>query len=279
MSELVLLAEAEGVATMVLNRPDKMNAFDLDMRAQFIAAIDAVAASPTVRVLVITGAGRAFSAGGDIGFMVRLKQQGATFEEGLGALVDTGRAGIAKLFALPIPTIAAVNGAAAGGGANLALACDLRIVSDRASFGQSFIKIGLHPDWGGTYFLPRLVGIARALELCWLGDQVDAAEALRVGLVHRVVAHDRLLDEARALAARLAAAPQTSVRAIKRTIRAGALRSLEECLEAEYETQAACWRSPDSDEGVRAFVERRAPSFGGPARGEFARTAGAASFE
>jgi 2-(1,2-epoxy-1,2-dihydrophenyl)acetyl-CoA isomerase len=263
MSDLILLAEDRGIATLVLNRPEKLNAFDLDMRDAFLAAIDAVAASATARVLVITGAGRAFCAGGDIAFMVRLQQEGRSFADGLGALVDTGRTGIHKLWSLPIPTLAAVNGAAAGGGANLALACDLRIASDRASFGQSFVKIGLHPDWGGTFFLPRLVGVNKALELGWLGDQVDAAEALRIGMVERVVAHDRLMDETRALAARLAAAPQGVVRAVKRTMRVGALRGLDACLAEEYETQGACWDDPDSAEGVRAFVERRAPSFAG----------------
>jgi 2-(1,2-epoxy-1,2-dihydrophenyl)acetyl-CoA isomerase len=271
MPDPVLLAEADGIATLVLNRPDKLNAFADEMREAFVAAIDAVAASATGRVLVITGAGRAFCAGGDVGFMVRLKQEGRSFDAGLGPLVDTGRTGIARLWALPIPTIAAVNGAAAGGGANLALACDLRVASDRASFGQSFVKIGLHPDWGGTYFLPRLVGVAKALELSWLGDQVDAAEALRIGMVERVVAHDRLMDEARALAARLAAAPRGVVRAIKRTMRAGALRGLDACLADEYETQAACWDDPDSTEGVRAFVERRAPVFGGAGEPDLAR--------
>ena len=262
MPDPILLAEDDGVATLVLNRPDKLNAFGDEMREAFVAAIDTIAANATARVLVITGAGRAFCAGGDVGYMVRLKEEQRPYEGGLGTLVDTGRTGIAKLFALPIPTIAAVNGAAAGGGANLALACDLRIASDRASFGQSFIKIGLHPDWGGTYFLPRLVGAAKAMELCWLGDQVEAAEALRIGMVNRVVAHDRLLDETRALASRLATAPQRSVRGIKRTIRAGMLRGLDECLADEHETQGGCWDDPDSTEGVRAFVERRAPAFG-----------------
>ncbi|MBI1796237.1 MAG: enoyl-CoA hydratase/isomerase family protein [Candidatus Eisenbacteria bacterium] len=262
MSDSILLAEADGVATLVLNRPDKLNAFADAMREAFIAAIDAVAASATARVLVITGAGRAFCAGGDVGFMARLKQEGRAFAGGLEPLVDTGRTGIAKLWALPIPTLAAVNGAAAGGGANLALACDLRIASDRASFGQSFVKIGLHPDWGGTYFLPRLVGVAKALELGWLGDQVDAAEALRIGMVERVLPHDRLLDETRALAARLAAAPPHVLRAVKRTMRAGLERGLDECLADELETQAMCWNHADSDEGIRAFAERRAPAFG-----------------
>jgi 2-(1,2-epoxy-1,2-dihydrophenyl)acetyl-CoA isomerase len=271
MADQILLAEAGGIATLVLNRPDKLNAFADEMREAFVEAIDAVAASATARALVITGAGRAFCAGGDVAFMARLKQEGRAFEGGLGPLVDTGRTGIAKLWALPIPTIAAVNGAAAGGGANLALACDLRVASDRASFGQSFVKIGLHPDWGGTYFLPRLVGVAKALELSWLGDQVDAAEALRIGMVERVVAHDRLIDETRALAVRLAAAPRGVVRAIKRTMRAGMLRGLDACLADEYETQGACWDDPDSTEGVRAFVERRAPVFGGAGEPDLVR--------
>jgi 2-(1,2-epoxy-1,2-dihydrophenyl)acetyl-CoA isomerase len=265
MSEQVLLAEADGVATLVLNRPEKLNAFADDMRGQFTAAIDAIAARPGVRVLVITGAGRAFCTGGDVGFMVGLKERGAAFEGGLSTLVTAGGRAITRLVSLPFPTIACVNGPAAGGGCNLALACDLRIASDRASFGESFVRIGLHADWGGTFFLPRLVGTARALELCWLGDMIDAAEALRIGLVNRVVPHERLSEETRALAARLAVAPQTSVRAAKRNLRASAGRTLDECLEAEFEAQAACWESADSDEGVRAFVEKRPAAFAGEA--------------
>jgi len=270
MPDQILLAEADGVATMVLNRPEKLNAFDDAMRSEFLVAIDALAARRDLRVLVITGAGRAFSAGGDVAYMVRLKQQGAAYEGGLGTLVDAGATAIRKIVALPCPTIACVNGPAAGGGANLALACDLRIASDRASFGQSFVKIGMHTDWGGSYYLPRLVGLAKALELCWLGDMIDASEALRLGLVNRVVPHDALETETRALAARLAAAPQTSVRAAKRNLRAGLARTLAECLDAEYQAQAACWESADSGEGVRAFVEKRAPSFAAGARDEAA---------
>jgi 2-(1,2-epoxy-1,2-dihydrophenyl)acetyl-CoA isomerase len=261
MSELVLLGEADGVATLVLNRPEKLNAFADDMREQFAAAIEAVATRSEVRVLVVTGAGRAFSAGGDVGHMVRLKERGAEFEGGLSMLVGAGGAVIQRLVSLPFPTIACVNGPAAGGGCNLALACDLRIASDRASFGESFVRIGLHLDWGGSYFLPRLVGTSKALELCWLGDMIEATEALRIGLVNRVVPHERLSEETRALAARLAAAPQTSVRATKRNLRASARRTLDECLEAEFEAQAACWASADSGEGVRAFVEKRTAAF------------------
>ena len=263
MSDQILLAESDGVVTLVLNRPDKLNAFDDAMRAQFLAAIEAVAARTEVRVLVITGAGRAFSAGGDVAYMVRLKQQRATYEAGLGTLVAAGTTAVSAIAALPFPTIACVNGPAAGGGANLALACDLRIASDRASFGQSFVKIGMHTDWGGSYFLPRQVGLAKALELCWLGDMVDAAEALRIGLVNRVVPHAALDEETRTLALRLSGAPQTSVRAARRNLRASMARTLDECLDAEYLAQGACWASADSEEGVRAFVEKRPPRFGG----------------
>src|SRR5262249_31515884 len=177
MSDHILLAEADGVATLVLNRPEKLNAFDDAMRGEFLAAMDALAERPGVRAVVITGAGRAFSAGGDVAYMVRLKQQGAAYEGGLGTLVAAGALAIARIAALPYPTLACVNGPAAGGGANLALACDLRIASERASFGQSFVKIGMHTDWGGSGSLPRLVGLARALELCWLGDLIDARGA------------------------------------------------------------------------------------------------------
>jgi len=262
MSDQILLAEADGVTTLVLNRPEKLNAFDDAMRGQFLSAIETVAAQSGIRALVITGAGRAFCAGGDVAYMVRLKQAEAAYEGGLGTLVAAGTAAISRIASLPFPTIACVNGPADGGGCNLALACDLRIASEHASFGQSFVKIGMHTDWGGSYFLPRLVGLSKALELCWLGDMVEAAEALRIGLVNRVVPHERLDEETRLLALRLATAPQTSVRAAKRNLHATMERTLGECLDAEYEAQGACWASADSDEGVRAFVEKRPPRYG-----------------
>ncbi len=264
MGQLVLLAESGGVATLVLNRPEKLNAFADDMREQLVEALDAAAGHGGIGALVITGAGRAFCAGGDIGHMAALKARGARFEE-LRPLVAAGRGAIERLAALPFPTIAAVNGPAAGAGLNLALACDLRIASAQASFGETFVRIGLHPDWGGTYFLPRLVGQARALELCWTGEVVDAAEALRIGLVNRVVAHDELVGAATALATRLAAAPRASVRLAKRTLGASFQRTLAQCLDAEIEAQAVCWASPDVAEGLEAFIAKRAPVFGAPA--------------
>jgi len=261
MPDLVLLDVRDGVATITLNNPDKLNAFTGDMREHMGAALDQVAADPSVRVLMITGAGRAFCAGGDVKHMVGLKQRGTGFEAML-PLLEAGRATVLRIDALPFPTIAAVNGPAAGGGMSLALACDLRIASDQATFCEAFTRIGLHVDWGGSYFLPRMVGLAKSLELCWLADVVDAGEALRVGLVNRVVPHAAFRDEVQALAARLAAAPQTSLRWTTRTLRAGCERGLAECIEAEIEGQAACWESPDSGEGIRAFIEKRTPVFG-----------------
>ncbi len=261
MSELVLSSVLDGIATLTLNNPAKLNAFAGDMREQMVAALDRIAADPSVRVLVITGAGRAFCAGGDVKHMVELKQRDAGFEE-LRPLLDAGRAVVTRLDALPFPTLAAVNGPAAGAGMNLALACDLRIASDQATFGESFARIGLHVDWGGSYFLTRLVGPAKAMELCWLADVIDALEAQSIGLVNRVIAQEQFAAEVDRIARRLAAAPETSVRLAKRTLRAAGGRTLSECLEAETEAQQQCWDSPDAAEGLRAFVEKRPAVFG-----------------
>jgi 2-(1,2-epoxy-1,2-dihydrophenyl)acetyl-CoA isomerase len=266
MSDPIRLERMDGVATITLDRPDALNAFAGDMRERLADALDAVAADDATRVLVVTGAGRAFCAGGDVRHMAGLAERGEPFEA-LAPLLDAGRAVITRLEALPIPTIAAVNGVAAGAGLNLALACDLRFASRTATFAASFVRIGLHPDWGGSWFLPRRVGIARALELCWTGEPVAADQAYAIGLVERVIEPEALAAETRAFAARLARAPQASVRAIKRTLRASLERTLDQALDAEVEAQRACWRTPDVAEGLRAFVEKRAPAFG-PKAGE-----------
>jgi 2-(1,2-epoxy-1,2-dihydrophenyl)acetyl-CoA isomerase len=250
-----------GIVTLTLDRPDQLNAFADDMREQLRDALEAAAARPDLRVLVLTGAGRAFCAGGDVRHMVALKQSDAGFDE-VEPLLALGAAIVSRIAALPCPTIAAVNGPAAGAGMNLALACDLRIASDRATFGETFVRIGLHPDWGGTYFLPRNVGLSKALELCWLGELIDAQEALRIGLANRVVPHDRLMEEVGTLARRLADSPQASIRQAKRTLTASRHRTLAECLSAEATAQAACWASGDVAEGLAAFVEKRPPRFG-----------------
>jgi len=278
VSESILHSYDSGVFTITLNRPEKLNAFAEDMRERLLDAIGLAETRPGVRVVVVTGAGRAFCAGGDIGFMraMRSAENGA---EEIHALLEAGSRAVARLAALPVPTIAALNGVAAGAGANLALACDLRIASDRASFGETFVKIGLQPDWGGTHHLPRLVGLSKALELAWLGDVIDAPEALRIGLVNRVVPHADFEGAVRDWATRLASAPQSAVRAIKHTMRAGANASLEACFALEDDAQMALWRSPDVTEGLEAFAERRDPVFEGALLGEAAPSRAARLFE
>ncbi len=261
MSEPNILVGVEGVVAVIkLNRPDKLNAFTGDMRERLVEALDHVAADREARVLVLTGAGKGFCSGGDIQHMVDLKSRGKGFDA-LEPLVDAGRAIVTRLAALEIPVIAAVNGVAAGAGMNLALACDVRLASSEARFGETFVKIGLHPDWGGTYHLTRLAGTAAALDLCWTGEVIDADEALRLGLVQRVYPAKSFAKDWREYVARLAAAPVTSLRAAKRTLRAALGRTLEQCLDAESRAQAACWASVDSTEGLAAFVEKRAASF------------------
>jgi 2-(1,2-epoxy-1,2-dihydrophenyl)acetyl-CoA isomerase len=276
----VLLEIAAGVAVATLNRPEKLNAFAGDMREQLVARLDEVAARGDVRVLVITGAGKAFCAGGDVDHMASLAGRGAPFEE-LAPLLEAGEAVVRRLADLPMPVIAALNGVAAGAGANLALACDVRFASEAAKLGETFVKIGLHPDWGGTYHLARLAGVAKALDLCWTGELVPADEALRLRLVQRVWPAGSFEQEWRAYAARLAAGPRFAIHATKANLRAAPGRSLEECLAAEREAQAACWGSPDAAEGVRAFVEKRAPAFGSaaPAAGDLAPSRAARTFE
>jgi 2-(1,2-epoxy-1,2-dihydrophenyl)acetyl-CoA isomerase len=163
----------------------------------------------------------------------------------------------------PQPIIAAVNGAAAGAGMNLALGCDIRIASTAAKFSQAFVKRGLHPDWGGTYFLPRVVGMARAAEMIFTGEVIDAAEALRLGIVSRVVPPEELLPTAHALARRIAVGPPVALRLAKHSLYANAERDLKSALEVETFAQNICFDTEDAREGIRAFVEKRDPVFRG----------------
>jgi len=220
MPDLILLAEADGVATMVLNRPEKLNAFDDAMRAEFLAAIDALSARPDVRVLIITGAGRAFSAGGDVAYMVRLKQQDAAYEGGLGTLVAAGTTAISKITALPFPTVACVNGPAAGGGCNLALACDLRIAAREAKLGLPEARLGLVPGAGGTQRLTRIAGPAIAARVILTGEVLDGSAAEAAGLVQWAVARAELAGRAAAIATQVAALPGEALQACKSCIAA-----------------------------------------------------------
>lgn len=259
--EHVLVANDAGVGTITLNRPEKLNAFAGTMREEIVDAVRAMAADDQVRVLVITGAGRAFCAGADIGYMQQLTERRDV--EGLKLLVELGRQVVTMIRETPKPVLASVNGPAAGGGANLALACDLRIASDRASIGETFNRIGLHPDWGGTYFLPRLVGSGHALQLIFSGDMIDAAEAYRLGIFNRVVPHDRLMEETTAWARQLAAKPPVALATAKRAVYTSEHASLADMLQLELEHQLACFETEDAKEGFRAFLEKRTPSFQG----------------
>jgi 2-(1,2-epoxy-1,2-dihydrophenyl)acetyl-CoA isomerase len=260
-TETVLLRVDAGVAWITLNRPDRLNAFAGDMRDRLHDAIDRAATDPAVRVLVITGAGRGFCTGADVEVMSDLLQRGddATFE----TLVQAGMRVIRRLQSVEQPVIAAVNGPAAGAGASLALACDFRIASERATIGITFNRIGLHPDWGATYHLPRLVGPGRAAELVITGRMVEAHEALRIGLFERVFTEDWFEDEVRKTARELAAKPPLALTLAKRTLAASLSSDLDAMLAAESERQMRCFRSADAREGITAFNEKRQPVFRG----------------
>lgn len=258
--EQVLLDRSEGIGTLTLNRPDKLNAFAGRMRQEIAEGLDALETDDSVRVIVITGAGRGFCAGGDVTYMGELVERRDV--ESMAALVDAGRHVVMTIRQSSKPVIASVNGVAAGGGANLALACDLRIASELASLGQTFNRIGLHPDWGGTYFLPRLVGPAKALELFWFADMIDARECERLGLFNKVVPHASLADATRAWARTLASKPSLAMALAKRAVYDSPDRTLPQMLDYELDAQLRCFESGDAGEGLRAFSEKRAAHFG-----------------
>jgi 2-(1,2-epoxy-1,2-dihydrophenyl)acetyl-CoA isomerase len=259
--ELHVLTEvAGGIGTITLNRPEKMNSFFGSMRDEIADAVDEMAVRDDVRVVVVTGRGRAFCTGADVGYLAGLLERG-DYDEA-NALVTAGRRVVGAITSMPKPVIASLNGPAAGGGANLALACDLRIASDRFSIGQTFNRIGLHPDWGGTWLLPRLVGRARAAELFFFGDMIDAEEALRIGIVNRVVPHAELEAATRDWAQRLAAKPVLPLALAKRALHLSSGAALDEMLDYEGRAQDSCFRSADAVEGTRAFMQKRSPEFG-----------------
>jgi len=212
--------------------------------------------------MVVTGAGKGFCSGGDVKAMGEAKA--GQRERPLLEKIAPGRdRTLLAMREAPQPIIAAVNGAAAGAGMNLALGCDLRIASTAAKFTQAFVKRGLHPDWGGTYFLPRVVGMAKACEMIFTGEVIDAAEALRLGIVSRVVAPEELLPTAYEVARRIAAGPPVAIRLAKRSLYANEDLDLRGALQMETMAQNICFETEDATEGIRAFGEKRAPIFKG----------------
>src|SRR5262247_4786624 len=252
----------DAIATLTLNRPERLNALGGTLRDDLYDAVVRASGDTEVRVIVITGAGKGFCAGGDVKAMNEVKE-GRAERPLIDKVAPLRDRVLLAMRDAPQPVIAAVNGAAAGAGMNLALGCDIRLASTAAKFTQAFVKRGLHPDWGGTYFLPRLVGTAKACEMIFTGDVIDAAEAERLGIVSRVVAPEELMPTAYELARRIAAGPPVAIRLAKRSIYANADLDLRAALQNETMAQNICFETEDATEGIRAFGEKRAPVFKG----------------
>ncbi len=258
---LVLFECADGVAELTLNRPERLNAFTEAMHRELAAHLDRIEADPAVRAVLLTGAGRGFCAGQDLGDRVmgegdRPPDLGDTLERLYNPLVR-------RIRALDRPVVCAVNGVAAGAGANIALACDIVLAARSAVFIQAFCRIGLVPDSGGTWFLPRLVGEARARALALLGEKVSAEQAEAWGLIWKAVDDGRLMEEARGLARELASGPTRGLGSIKRALAASWANDLDAQLDLERDLQREAGRTADYREGVRAFLEKRPPRFEG----------------
>ena len=257
----IIYTKKEGIATITLNRPDKLNAFTPEMMANIGRAVGDVVQDNEVRVLIITGTGRAFCSGADVKAMAKgFDQPGGYFKN----LPDDARVSFClKIQKCPKPVIAAINGVAVGGGLDLACVCDIRIASDKARFAELFIRRGMMPASGGTYFLPRLVGIDKALQLIWTGDMVDAMEAERIGLVTMVVPHDELEMATLELAEKLVKGPPLAIQNAKRVVYEGLDMDLESTLKHIAPIIDMLNNTEDHKEGARAFVEKREPVFRG----------------
>lgn len=261
--EDIIFTEEQKVATIRFNRPQAMNAFSPRMMAEVSHAIARVEENPDLRVLVLTGSGRAFSTGADVKAMA----DGRLFDEDRKRREAQKKDGPSNhaltLRNLDKPVIAAINGYAVGAGLDLALACDIRIMSDQAKLTEAYIRRGIIPAMAGHYFLPRLVGLDRACEIIWTGDMIEAAEALEIGLVTKVVPHDELDDATFDLAEKLAKGPPLAIQASKRAIYDALTMSLEETFVYTDQVNDRLSKTEDHKEGARAFVEKREPSFKG----------------
>jgi 2-(1,2-epoxy-1,2-dihydrophenyl)acetyl-CoA isomerase len=261
--ETITLTVSGQVGTITLNRPDSLNSLNDKMTTELIDAFSQCRRDQSLRALILTGAGRAFSSGQDLGDLKKKYADPSYVPNLQDDLRRRYNPIVVGLRELEKPVIAAVNGVAAGAGLGLALACDIRIASDKASFIEIFINAGLVPDCCNTYVLPRLVGLGKALELCFTGDKVSAEQALAIGLVNRVVPADKLMESANELASKLAALPTRAIGLTKRLLDQSLTSTLESQLEAEAVAQEAAGLTADHREGVTAFFEKRSPRFQG----------------
>ncbi|MHB1404910.1 MAG: enoyl-CoA hydratase/isomerase family protein [Desulfitobacteriaceae bacterium] len=253
----IIVETSNRVCTITLNKANSKNALDFEMRDELTEAFDSIGKDPSIRALIMTGKGSAFCAGGDLRSM---DQEFHPFE-GRQRLKTTQHTWLKKLIDLEIPVVAAVNGVAAGAGFNLAIACDLVIASEDAKFIQSFIKIGLVPDAGGFYYLPRLVGLHKAKELMFTGGAIDAHEAERIGIVNTVVPGNELMSYVETKASELSRLPANAMALIKRMLNLSLESNLETMLEFEAMAQDMCFGTEDFAEGRKAFFEKRKPVF------------------
>jgi 2-(1,2-epoxy-1,2-dihydrophenyl)acetyl-CoA isomerase len=257
--ENILWEQQEGVAIVTLNRPDALNALNSAHLADLNHAVARAGYDPSVRCLVITGAGRGFSAGAD----VKEWDSGPHDGEPKPGWIDLAHSLIMKIYRLPKPVVAAVNGVAVGAGCDMTLASDLRVASTKARFGQAYIRLGYCPDAGGSFLLPRLIGEARAMEMIYTGRIIDAEEANRLGLLNALVEPEELLPTALELAGRLAKGPTVAIGLAKENIRQNALLNIEDALRNERRSGEICGRTEDAKEGLAATIERRDANFRG----------------
>lgn len=259
-SKHILYEVKDGVGVITLNKPERLNAVDPEMRDEIGICLEKSMADEAVKVLVITGAGRAFCAGGDLKTMPgRIRKSIIERRDNL----RTSNENIRKIRDMDKPVIAAVNGDAVGAGCNLALACDIRVASEKARFGEVFVKRGMHPDWGGVYNLTRLVGTAKACELIFTGDLIDANEAKSIGIVNRVYSDDEFQEKWKEFVKQIADGPPIPIRMAKMAIHKSDNIDLQTAMELEAYAQAIVGQTDDVKEGINAFVEKRKPVFKG----------------